>query len=160
MQGVIAQITPVRLGVLEVGSGRSFPPVLFVHMAQRDPEFAASVAEALDFCRWVGEWVGRSAAGGSAYLAGPVSAHVWQSLCVGASCWCRCCSLMLPLPCCCVCREAGIPAAEIRVDPRAVTPQFLQRSPLIGREMAEGIVAALREAVLLDEVGPCSDAPA
>jgi hypothetical protein len=59
----------------------------------------------------------------------------------------------------CVRREAGIPAAEIRVDPRPVTPQFLQRSPLIGREMAEGVVAALQGEGLLDEVGPAQIRP-
>ena len=90
MQGVIAQITPVRLGVLEVGSGRSFPPTLFVHMAQRDPEFAASVAEALDFCRWVDGrvvgcgWWEEAVQQAVPYLAGHANslirkARVWQS---------------------------------------------------------------------------------
>lgn len=33
------------------------------------------------------------------------------------------------------CREAGTPAAEIRVGPRPCTPEFLQRSPLIPQKV-------------------------
>ena len=42
---------PVNAGLLAVGGGRIFPPVLFVHMAQRDPEKAESVARALAVCK-------------------------------------------------------------------------------------------------------------
>ena len=73
-----------------MGSGRSFPPTLFVHMAQRDPEFAASVAEALDFCRWVDGrvvgcgWWGEPVQQAVPDLAGQANsrirkARVWQS---------------------------------------------------------------------------------
>lgn len=50
------------------------------------------------------------------------------------------------------CQAAGIPAAEVRIAPQPVRPQLLQRSLLIGAEMAEAIVAALREGGFLDEV--------
>ena len=48
-QGVICQITPVNPLALEVdgGGSRRFPPTVFVHMAQRDPEKAETVAEAI-----------------------------------------------------------------------------------------------------------------
>lgn len=57
------------------------------------------------------------------------------------------------LPCSAVaCSQAGIPADEIRVDPRPVTPRLLQRSHLLSRGAAKAAVAALRAARLLDEV--------
>ncbi|KAL4457968.1 hypothetical protein ABPG75_012833 [Micractinium tetrahymenae] len=69
-QGVVAQVVPARpnLLVAECGdssgepessdggssSRRAFPPVLFVHMAQRDPDFALQVEEAIQFCSQAG----------------------------------------------------------------------------------------------------------
>ena len=55
-----------------------------------------------------------------------------------------------PLACCC--RELGIPAEELRVDPRPVTPQLLQHSQQIDARLAVDIVAALRAEGLIDEV--------
>ena len=54
LQGVISQITPVNPSIFKLDKGAarsSFPPVLFVHMAQRDPEKAETVAEALRICK-------------------------------------------------------------------------------------------------------------
>ena len=50
------------------------------------------------------------------------------------------------------CRELGIPAEELRVDPRPVTPQLLQHSQQIDARLAVDIVAALRAEGLIDEV--------
>ena len=52
MQGVIAQIVPARPALLRREGGQPVPPVLFVHMAQRDPEWAAQIEETLRYCRW------------------------------------------------------------------------------------------------------------
>ncbi|EFN58741.1 hypothetical protein CHLNCDRAFT_140437 [Chlorella variabilis] len=49
------------------------------------------------------------------------------------------------------CRSVGIPAAEIRIDPQPITPQFLQRAPQIDRATAEAMVEALDGEGLLDE---------
>lgn len=72
LQGIIAQIVPARPELLvpqgsgsggssDAAVGRSFPPTLFVHMAQRDPEWAQQIGEALDYCRcgrgWVPVWL-------------------------------------------------------------------------------------------------------
>jgi hypothetical protein len=54
LQGVISQITPVNPSIFKLDKGAarsSFPPVLFVHMAQRDPEKAETVAEAMRICK-------------------------------------------------------------------------------------------------------------
>ena len=51
-------------------------------------------------------------------------------------------------------RSVGIPAAEIRIDPQPITPQFLQRAPQIDRATAEAMVEALDGEGLLDEVRP------
>lgn len=48
-QGVTSQITPVNPSTLAVEGGRrAFPPTLFVHMAQRDPDKAETVAAAME----------------------------------------------------------------------------------------------------------------
>jgi hypothetical protein len=60
-QGVISQITPVNPSTLAVaddgdsggGGPRSYPPTLFVHMAQRDPEKAETVTAALAILKCV-----------------------------------------------------------------------------------------------------------
>lgn len=49
-------------------------------------------------------------------------------------------------------RKAGTPAAEIKIAPQAVTPQFLQRAVQINGTVAGAVVAALREGGFLDEV--------
>ena len=53
MQGIIAQIVPARPALLRRQGGQPFPPTLFVHMAERDPEWAAQIEETLRYCRWV-----------------------------------------------------------------------------------------------------------
>ncbi|KAL4457969.1 hypothetical protein ABPG75_012834 [Micractinium tetrahymenae] len=58
-----------------------------------------------------------------------------------------------------VLKEAGTPAAEIKVGPRPCTPEFLQRSPLIPQKMARDIVDTLTEAGLLDEAGYFKEDP-
>jgi alpha-beta hydrolase superfamily lysophospholipase len=46
--GVVCQISPVNPATLEVqGGDRPYPPTIFVHMAERDPEKAATVTQAL-----------------------------------------------------------------------------------------------------------------
>ena len=62
MQGIIAQIVPARPALLKRRGGQPFPPTLFVHMAERDPEWAAQIEETLPYCRWAG-MAGRAAPG-------------------------------------------------------------------------------------------------
>lgn len=50
-------------------------------------------------------------------------------------------------------REAGTPAAELKVGPSPVTPAFLQRSPQISAGLAQAVVAKLREGGFIDEAG-------
>lgn len=103
---MIAQIVPGRPDLLQAQDGRRFPPVLFVHMAQRDPGFAAQVWEALEYCR-----------------------------------------------------QQGIPAGEIRVAPRPLTPAFLRRTQLVDAGEAAAVLAALREIGLIDEEGFVLESP-
>ncbi|PSC67478.1 aci-reductone dioxygenase [Micractinium conductrix] len=51
------------------------------------------------------------------------------------------------------CRREGIPADEVEVPPRPVTPRFLQRLLLLSAAAAEAAVAALGSAGLLDQDG-------
>lgn len=51
MQGVIAQIAPASPQEFDVGKGRTYPPILWVHMAKRDQATAGSVAQALKICK-------------------------------------------------------------------------------------------------------------
>lgn len=50
-------------------------------------------------------------------------------------------------------RGAGVAVAEIRIQPRPVTPEFLERSRQISAGMAAGVVQALRKAGLLAREG-------
>lgn len=50
-QGIIAQIVPARPALLKRQDGQPFPPTLLVHMAERDPEWAAQIEETLRYCR-------------------------------------------------------------------------------------------------------------
>lgn len=52
LQGVVSQITPVNPAIFK-GLDRPFPPTLFVHMAERDPSKAETVAAALALLKWV-----------------------------------------------------------------------------------------------------------
>ncbi|KAI7843771.1 hypothetical protein COHA_002669 [Chlorella ohadii] len=54
VQGIIAQIVPARPALLKRRGGQPFPPTLFVHMAERDPEWAAQIEETLPYCRGKG----------------------------------------------------------------------------------------------------------
>lgn len=47
LQGVVCQINPVNPAAFEMPAKRRYPPTIFVHMAQRDPEKAATVTQAL-----------------------------------------------------------------------------------------------------------------
>ena len=53
VQGVVCQINPVNPAAFEVPAKRHYPPTIFVHMAQRDPEKAATVTQALAILKWV-----------------------------------------------------------------------------------------------------------
>lgn len=74
MQGIIAQIVPARPALLRRKGGRPYPPTLFVHMAERDPEWAAQIEEALRYCRWVGVELGAVEFEQRMHSAGPESA--------------------------------------------------------------------------------------
>lgn len=47
LQGVVCQINPVNPAAFDMPAKRRYPPTIFVHMAQRDPEKAATVTQAL-----------------------------------------------------------------------------------------------------------------
>lgn len=52
LQGTVCQIAPINPSIFK-GLDRPFPPTLFVHMAERDPSKAETVAAALGILRWV-----------------------------------------------------------------------------------------------------------
>jgi hypothetical protein len=53
LQGVIAQVVPARPSLLQTtDASRCYPPVLFAHMAAKDPAWAEQVQGALLYCRW------------------------------------------------------------------------------------------------------------
>ncbi|KAI7843770.1 hypothetical protein COHA_002668 [Chlorella ohadii] len=54
VQGVVCQINPVNPAAFEVPGKRRYPPTIFVHMAQRDPEKAATVTQALAILKKAG----------------------------------------------------------------------------------------------------------
>jgi hypothetical protein len=51
VKGIIAEIAPAEPNNFKMDNGRAFPPILWVHMAQRDTFTAASVADALKQCK-------------------------------------------------------------------------------------------------------------
>lgn len=53
VKGVVSQITPVNPAIFK-GLDRPFPPTLFVHMAERDPSKAETVAAALALLKEAG----------------------------------------------------------------------------------------------------------
>ncbi|KAI3436872.1 hypothetical protein D9Q98_006282 [Chlorella vulgaris] len=55
VQGVIAQVVPARPSLLQTtDASRCYPPVLFAHMAAKDPAWAEQVQGALLYCRGAG----------------------------------------------------------------------------------------------------------
>lgn len=61
-------------------------------------------------------------------------------------------SAMHPWPAAPLCREEGIPADEVWVDPQPVTQALLRTSPLVSAALADAVVGALRDGGFLDEV--------
>lgn len=53
---MVCQINPVNPAAFEVPGKRRYPPTIFVHMAQRDPEKAATVTQALAILKCVLRW--------------------------------------------------------------------------------------------------------
>lgn len=151
-QGVICQINPVNPFVFDVPEGRRYPPIIFVHMAQRDPQKARMVSNALAILKSVGAagpGRGEPSEGRRLRRVRPQRARR-SGLPAAAKLNPK---RALPLPAQQhKRRDTGVPGAEIQVDPRPLTPKLLQRAPQVSAKVAEAVVQALRKGGYLDEV--------
>ena len=143
VEGVVCQISPVNPATLEAEGGRKFPPTLFVHMAQRDPEKAATVEAALKLLKCGG---GRRAAGLPTRTGQTGARAARRPACFPQPVRHCCPAARLPAR-----RKAGTPAAEIKVAPQPVTAALLQRAAEISGKQAKAVVAALKKGGALDK---------